>query len=172
MLYIVTSKAAIFVKIVTIVIEIKRTEMLRINVMTTITVMMKLMTFALAVTSIIDCQHTSTVSIRMLSVSTINARKKIISSRTAVRKAVVYIRKRMQKRTSSTRATKCSRLSCVTSSQSKFLLTTWWSITATFTYWIQKQLITVQATKSSSRTCEQFTKWSKQLTTKSWISKL
>ena len=124
MLYIVTSKIAILVKIVTIVIEAKEIKMLRMNVMTTIAVIMKLMTFVLAVTSIIDCQHTSIVSIRMLSAPTINARKEIISSRTVVRKTMIYIRKRIQKRTNSTRATKCSRLSCVTSFQSKFLLTT------------------------------------------------
>ena len=172
MFYIVTSEAAISVKIVTAVTEAKRIKMLKMNVMTTIAVMMKLMTFAFAVTSIINCQHTSTASIKMLSAPTINARKEVINSKTVVRKTVIYIKKRIQKRTSSTRATKRSRLSCVTSSQSKFLLTTWWSVTATLTYWIQKQLITAQATKPYSRTCEQLTKWSKQLTSKSWISKL
>ena len=124
MLYIVTSKIAILVKAVTIVIEAKKIKMLKMNVMTTITVMMKLMTFALAVTSIINCQHTSTVPIRMLSAPTINARKEIISSRTVVRKTMIYIRKKVQKRTSPTKATKRSRLSCATSFQSKFLLTT------------------------------------------------
>ena len=172
MLYIVTSKIATFMKIVKIVIEAKRIEMLKMNIMTTITMMMNLMTFALAVTPIINCQHTSTAPIKMLSAPTINVRKKIISSRTAVRKAVIYIRKKVQKRTSPTRATKRSRLSYATSPQSKFLLTIWWSITVTLTYWIQKQLITAQATKLYSRTCEQLTRWSKQLTTKSWISKL
>ena len=89
MLYIVTSKAAIFVKVVKIVIEAKRIEMLKMNVMIMITVMMNLMIFVFAVTSIIDCQHTSIVSIRILSASTINARKEVISSRTVVRKAVI-----------------------------------------------------------------------------------
>ena len=124
MLYIITSKIAILVKIVKTVIETKEIEILKMNVMTTITMMMNLIIFAFAVTSIINCQHTSTASIRMLSASTINARKKIISSRTVVRKTMIYIRKRFQKKTSSTRATKRSRLSCVTSPQSKFLLTT------------------------------------------------
>ena len=123
MFYIVTSEVAISVKTMTTVTEAKRIKMLRMNVMTTIAVMMKLMTFALAVTSIINCQHTSTASIRMLSAPTINARKEIINSRTAVRKAVIYIRKRIQKKTSPTRATKRSRFSCAISLQSKFLLT-------------------------------------------------
>ena len=166
MLYIVTSKIAIFVKIVKIVTETKKIKMLKMNVMTTITVMMNLMTFVLVVTSIINCQHTNTVLIRMLFASTINARKKIINSRIAVRKAMIYIKKKFQKRISSTRATKRPKLSCVTSPQSKFLLTTWWSITVTFTYWIQKQLIIAQTTKLYSRTYEQLTKWSKQSTTK------
>ena len=65
--------------------------------MTTITVMMKLMIFVLAVTSIINCQHINTVSIRMSFVSTINARKKIINSRTAVRKTMIYIKKNLKK---------------------------------------------------------------------------
>ena len=172
MLYIITSKIAIFVKIVKIVIEAKRIKMLKMNVMTTITMMMNLMTFVFVVTSIINCQYINTVSIRMLSASTINARKEIISSRTVVRKTMIYIKKRVQKKTNSTRATKRSRFSCVTSFQSKFLLTTWWSVTVIFTYWIQKQFIIVQATKLYSRTCEQLTRWSKQLTTKFWKSKL
>ena len=172
MLYIVTSKVAILVKIVKIVIDSKKIEMLRMNVMTTITMMINLMIFVLAVTSIINCQHISTASIKMLFASTINVRKEVISSRTAVRKTMIYIRKKIQKKTNSTRMTKRSRLSCVTSPQSKFLLTTWWSITVTFIYWIQKQLIIAQITKLYSRTCEQLTRWSKQLTTKSWKSKL
>ena len=94
MLYIVTSKIAIFMKIVKTVIEAKRIKMLKMNVMTTIIIMMNLMIFALAVTSIIDCQHTSIVSIKILSASTINARKEIISSRTVVRKAMIYIKKK------------------------------------------------------------------------------
>ena len=122
MLYILISKIAIFVKIVKIVIDAKKIKMLRMNIMTTITMIMNLMTFALAVTSIINYQHTNTVSIKVLSASTINARKKIINSRIVVRKTMIYIRKRVQKRTSSTKTTKRSRFSYVTSFQSKFLL--------------------------------------------------
>ena len=172
MFYIVTSKIAILVKIMKIVIDAKKIKILRINVMTTITMMMNLMIFVFVVTSIINCQHINTVLIKILFVSTINVRKKIISSRTAVRKTIIYIRKRIQKRTSSTKAIKRSRFSCVTSFQSKFLLMTWWSVIVIFTYWIQKQFIIIQITKFYSRTCEQLTRWSKQLTTKFWKSKL
>ena len=108
MLYIVISKAAILAEAVKAVIEAKKIEMLRMNVMTTISVMMKLMTSAIAVTSIISYQHTSTVSIRILLAPTINARKEVIDSRTVVKKTVVCIRKRRQKKTSQTKRLRLS----------------------------------------------------------------
>ena len=64
------------------------------NVMTIIIIMIKLMTFVFAVTSIINCQHTNIVSIKMLSASMINARKKIINSKIVVRKTMIYIKKK------------------------------------------------------------------------------
>ena len=59
--------------------------------------MMNLMIVAFAVISIIDCQYINIASIRMLSASTINTRKKIISSRTVVRKTMIYIKKKFKR---------------------------------------------------------------------------
>ena len=95
MLYIVTLKIAIFVKIVKIVIEVKKIKMLKINVITTIIIMINLMIFVFVVTSIINCQYTNIVSIKMLSASTINARKKIINSKIIIRKTIIYIRQKL-----------------------------------------------------------------------------
>ena len=97
MFYIVISKVAILAKIVKVVIEAKKIKMLKMNVMTTISVMMKLMIFVIAVTSIINYQYTSIVSTRILFTLTINARKKIIDSKTVVKKTMICIRKRKQK---------------------------------------------------------------------------
>ena len=123
MFYIVISKIAIFVKILTAVIEAKKIKMLKMNVMITISVMIKLMIIVIVAISIINCQYTNIVLIRMLSASTINIRKEIISSRTAVRRTMIYIGKTNQKRISLIRATKRSKLQYVTLRQSKSLLT-------------------------------------------------
>ena len=63
------------------------------NVMTTISMMMKLMIIIIVVISIIDCQYTNIASIKILSASTINAKKEIISLKIVVRKTMIYIRK-------------------------------------------------------------------------------
>ena len=59
--------------------------------------MMNLMIFVFGVTLIIKYQHINIVSIKMLFVSTINARKKIINLKTVVRKTIIYIKKKFKR---------------------------------------------------------------------------
>ena len=82
-------------KIVKIVIEARKIKILEMNVMTTITIMMNLMTFVLVVTSIINYQYINIASIKILSASTINAKKEIINLKTVVRKTMIDIRKKI-----------------------------------------------------------------------------
>ena len=64
------------------------------NMMTMTSVIIKLMIIIIVIISIIDCQYTNTVLIKILSASmSINTRKEIINSKIFIRKTMKYMEK-------------------------------------------------------------------------------